>query len=92
MRKSVYQFVLASILTLADLAVFIHCIPILCEAWGPNRPFTAIMAAAMLICAGFLANLWKIAFQSLRVEVSAISPTFEFPQLPTATQGSGSDV
>jgi hypothetical protein len=26
------------------------------------------------------------------VEVSAISPTFEFPQLPTATQGSGSDV
>lgn len=61
MRKSVYQFVLASMVTLADLAVFIRCMPILCEVWGANRPF---MAAAMYIWAGSLANLWKIASRS----------------------------
>lgn len=92
MRKSVYQFVLASKVTLADLAVVIRCMPILCEGWGTNRPFVAILAAAMFIWAGALANLWKIASWSLRVEVSPIPPAFELPQLLTATQGGGSDV
>ncbi len=92
MRKSVYQFALASKVTLADLAVFIRCMPILCEGWGTNRTFMAIMGAAMFIWAGSLANLWKIVSWSLRVEVSALSPTFELPQLLTATQGGGSDV
>lgn len=92
MRKSVYQFVLASKVTLADLAVFLRCMPILCEEWGTNRPFMDIVAAAMFIWAGSLANLWKIASWSLRVEVSAIPPTFELPQLLTATQGGDTDV
>jgi hypothetical protein len=88
MRRSVYPLVLASMVTLVDLAVFILYMPIHCEAWGTNRPF---MAAAML-WAGSLANLWKIASRSMRVEVSPISPTFELPQLLTATQGGGSHV
>lgn len=92
MSKSVYPLVLASIVTLVDLAVFILYLPIHCEGWGTNRPFMAIVAAAMFIWAGSLANLWKIASWSLRVEVSAIPPAFELPQLLTATQGGGSDV
>lgn len=85
MRKSVYRFALAAIMTVADVAVFIHCLPAICAAWGTNRVVMASTFTATFILTNSLANLWRAAHQSLRAEASTNRGTRTM--LPSDTRG-----
>jgi hypothetical protein len=92
MRKSDCQRVLAGIVTLADLVVFIHSVPIICEAWRTNRPLMVSMSAAVLISGELPANLRRTARPSLTEKTRSSLPVFQPQQFPAAIQGGDSDV
>ena len=92
MHKGVYQLALASLVTAVDLAVFIHCIPIICAAWGASRSFMAALSILVFIWVESLTNLWKAAYRATLAKVCAPASVFELPQFPIAGRGGDSDV
>jgi hypothetical protein len=49
MSRSIQLCVLAGGMTLADLVVFIHCVPIVCQAWGSNCWIMCALFAGMVV-------------------------------------------
>lgn len=92
MCKSVYQFALATTITVADLAVFIHCLPIICQAWGTNHTVMASLSVAMFVWVESLANLWRAARRTLKAEMPTGSRSFAFEQFSAAPRGGDCDV
>ena len=65
MSRSIQLCVLAGAMTLADLVVFIHCVPIVCQAWGSNRWIMYALFAGMVVWADSLRDLWRAATRCL---------------------------
>jgi hypothetical protein len=65
MSRSIQLCVLAGAMTLADLVVFIHCVPIVCRAWGSNRWIMYALFAGMVVWADSLRDLWRAATRCL---------------------------
>jgi hypothetical protein len=59
MSRSIQLCVLAGAMTVADLVVFIHCVPIICHAWGSNRWIRCALFVGMFVWAGSLSDLWR---------------------------------
>lgn len=89
MGKSIQLCVLASLMTLADLAVFVYCTPILCQAWGANGWFMCSLFAGMVVWFSSLANLWRAAFRSVCVAIQR--PSTLTPLLPHSLSDEGSN-
>ncbi|MCU1222338.1 MAG: hypothetical protein JWQ42_431 [Edaphobacter sp.] len=66
MSRGVQLWVLASVMTVADLAVFIHCVPIICQAWGSNRWFMGSLFAGIFVWVESHANLWRAGIRDLQ--------------------------
>lgn len=82
MCRSIRNWVIAGFVALADLVVFLYCIPIICDAWGGNRWFMVCLFILMIVWIESLANIWRAAFQWMRrhPEALPISPTMTGPQ------------
>jgi hypothetical protein len=65
MSRSIQLCVLAGAMTLADLVVFIHCVPIVCQAWGSNRWIMCALFAGVVVWADSLRDLWRAATRCL---------------------------
>src|SRR5258708_24623784 len=61
MSRSIQLCVLAGGMTLADLVVLIHCVPIVCQAWGSNRWIMCALFAGMVAWPNSLRDLWRAA-------------------------------
>ena len=74
MHKIVVHCLLAGILTLVNLAIFIHWVPVPYEAWGTTRPFMVTISILILVSAESLANLWRAAVRSPEASAPAAAP------------------
>jgi hypothetical protein len=84
--RSVQLWILAGALTVADMAVFVHCVPIICQAWGSNRWFMGSLFAGIFVWAESLANLWGAGIREL--QLSRMGQQASVPLLPLcATKG-----
>jgi peptidoglycan/LPS O-acetylase OafA/YrhL len=92
MSRSVQLCALAVVVTLADLAVFVHCMPILCQAWGANPWFMCSLFAAMVIWLNSLANLWRIGTRHLYLSRTSPQASVSLLQLPAPDEGSNPNV
>jgi hypothetical protein len=54
MSRSIQFWFLAGVMTVADLAVFIHCVPIICQAWDSNSWYMSSLFVGMFVWAGSL--------------------------------------
>lgn len=91
MSRSIHLYVLAIVMTVADLAVFIHCTPILCQAWGSHRWFLCCLFAGIIVWAESLANLWRTAIRS-RQQRQSSGASIPLLSLPTSEEGSNPNV
>src|SRR5258707_12858705 len=94
MSRSTQLCVLAGAMTLADLVVLIHCVPIVCQAWGSNRWIMCALFAGMVAWPNSLRDLWRAATRGrglFNFTASSSAPTtgFAFADLllgyPTST-------
>jgi hypothetical protein len=67
MSKSVQLWVLACAMTVADLAIFVYCLPVICQAWGSNREFMGALFAGIIVWVESLANLWRARIRDLQL-------------------------
>lgn len=82
MCRAVRSWLIAGLVAMADMVVFIHCIPIICEAWGANRWFMVCLFVLMIVWIESLANVWRFALQGMvrDPEVLLTSPVLATPQ------------
>ncbi len=67
MKKSAQLWTVAVLLAFADLAVFTHCIPIICQAWGSNIWLMSALFVGLFVWTRSLASLLRITiFHSFR--------------------------
>lgn len=72
MVDRLFLFALAGLVTIADITVFIYSVPVLCAAWGANRPFMITLFLLLLVWAQSLTNIWRTARRSMCVEKPAV--------------------
>lgn len=87
MAKGIDQWLLAGFVSLADMVVFIYCIPIICLAWRGNRPLMALLFVGIFAWANSLANLWRAAFSSSRRHAFAPPLAFQPREIPPVEKG-----
>jgi len=92
MCKGVHQCVLAAIVTLLDLAVLVHCAPIICVAWGTNRLLMTTPFIGTFVWANSLANLLSAAHHSLSVATRSELPALGADELPPVAEGGEANV
>jgi hypothetical protein len=92
MSRSIQLCVLALVVTLADLAVFVHCMPILWQAWGANRWFMCSLFVGMVVWADSLANLWRIGTGRLYLSWMAPPASVSLLSPPVPDEGSNPNV
>jgi hypothetical protein len=92
MSRSTQLCVLAGAMTLADLVVFIHCIPIICQAWGSNRWIMCVLFAGMVVWADSLQNLWRAAIPGLALRRNPTPVPASLLSLPLQDEGSNPNV
>ncbi len=87
MRNNLYRIALASAITLADLIVFVHCLPIICEAWGSSPRFMFLLSILLFVWAESLADLWHLGHGSLRIASPTITPELPLGEPLAEPQG-----
>ncbi len=87
MRKNVYRVALASAITLADLIVFVHCLPIICQAWRSSSRFMFLLSILLLVWVESLADLWHLGHGSLRIASHTITPDLPLGEPLAERQG-----
>jgi len=81
MNKSSQFLALAVLMAVVDLAVFIYCIPIICQAWGFNTWFMCTLFVGLFVWTRSLASLWRIAIYHLLRQRTLPTPSFPQPPL-----------
>jgi hypothetical protein len=82
MSRSLQFCVLAGAITPADLVVFIHCIPIVCHAWGSNRWVMYAQSVGMVVWADSLWNLLRAATRGLALRRNPVTVPASLLSLP----------
>lgn len=63
MGKTILIWLIVGAITSANLVVFIHCVPLLCEVWGANRLWMSALFLGLIIWVESLSNIWKAALR-----------------------------
>lgn len=92
MSGSIQLCVLAGGMTLVDLVVFIHCVPIVCQAWGSNRWIMCALFAGTVVWADSLLNLWRAATRGLALRRNPAPAPASLLSLPVHDEGSHPNV
>jgi hypothetical protein len=92
MSRSIQLWFLAGVMTVADLAVFIHCVPIVCQAWGSNRWIMCALFAGTVVWADSLLNLWRAATRGLALRRNPAPAPASLLSLPVHDEGSHPNV
>jgi hypothetical protein len=92
MSRSIQLCVLAVAMTVADLVVFIHCVPIICQAWGSNRWIMCALFVGMFLWAGSLADLWRAGLRDVHYARIVRPASVSFLPLPMSDEGSNPNV
>jgi hypothetical protein len=87
MRKSVYRVALASAIALANLIVFVHCLPMICEAWGSSSRFMFLLSTLLFVWVESLADPWSLGYGSLRIASHTITPDLPLGEPLAKRQG-----
>jgi len=92
MSRTIQLCALAGAMTLADLVVFIHCVPIVCQAWGSNRWIMCALFAGMVVWANSLRDLWRAATRGLALRRMPTPTPASLLSLPVQDEGSNPNV
>jgi hypothetical protein len=88
MNRSIQLWVLACAMTVADLAIFVHCLPVICQAWGSNRGFMGALFAGIIVWVESLANLWRPGIRDLQLARIARLASVSVLLVPRREEGS----
>jgi hypothetical protein len=92
MSRSIQLWFLAGVMTVADLAGFIHCVPIICQAWGSNSWYMSSLFVGMFVWAVSLANLWRAGLRDIQYARIGRPASVSFLPLPMNDEGSNPNV
>jgi hypothetical protein len=92
MSRGVQLWVLAGVMTIADLAIFVHCVPVICQAWGSHRGFMGALFAGIFVWVESLANLWRAGIRDLQLARIARLASVSLLLVPRRDEGSNPNV